>query len=207
MGAITAMLLALALCARAEMTNSDAWKEEKEGPRVNIHEHHEDDPIVKSKHARWFKHNKTRYWKADGEDHHPADQGWEQHHYEHAQTGTDKQEWAHREHGHAMQGGGTLNHHAIREPMMAHVVGVFHPTRLKRHDEGTKQGADHKLYFSYDGRKISPWHDIPLIAGETHRTEKDIAKHGMGKDTDRKSPGAQHLYHMLCETPKGSDTV
>jgi len=39
-------------------------------------------------------------------------------------------------------------------------------------------------FFTYEGENISPWHDIPLVAG--------------------KSPEGDELFHFVCEIPKGT---
>merc|ERR1711964_823050 len=51
----------------------------------------------------------------------------------------------------------------------------------KHIEEGTKGSLDYKMYFEYEGNRISPWHDIPLYANP----EKTVV-------------------NFICEIPKGT---
>lgn len=49
--------------------------------------------------------------------------------------------------------------------------------------EGEKDTLDFKNFITYDGKKISPWHEIPYSAGERN---------------------GEKLLHFICEIPKGT---
>jgi len=59
----------------------------------------------------------------------------------------------------------------------------FDASKVTTKSVGEKDTLDFKLYFEYEGAKISPWHDVPYSAGT--------------KDGER-------LLHFVCEIPKGT---
>jgi len=61
-----------------------------------------------------------------------------------------------------------------------HAFDPIKVTRLKWGPEGT---TEYKHYFQYKGARISPWHEIPMIAGEED---------------------GEKLLHFVCEIPKGT---
>jgi len=59
----------------------------------------------------------------------------------------------------------------------------FDLTKLGTESVGEKDTLDFKLYITYGGQKISPWHEVPYSAGE---------KNG------------EKLLHFVCEIPRGT---
>ena len=86
--------------------------------------------------------------------------------------------------------------------------GVFHRRPFHQHDfdlaklkavhEGTHEqlerapGSSYRVFYEYDGMRISPWHDIPMRAKGSctpHPSKPDCVDN--------------QLFHFLCEIPKG----
>lgn len=63
--------------------------------------------------------------------------------------------------------------------------GAFDLKQLRQVEEGERGSVGYRLFLQYGGKRISPWHDIPLLA----RPDDD------GTPT----------YHFLCEIPKGTN--
>lgn len=62
-------------------------------------------------------------------------------------------------------------------------IEPFDLSKLKTVAEGEEGTMSWKLFFEYDGERISPWHEVPFLAGH----EKD-----------------EKLLHFVCEIPKGT---
>lgn len=60
----------------------------------------------------------------------------------------------------------------------------FDYSKLGKLDEGYHGTQEHKLFITYDGEKISPWHQIPFLAG--------------------REPGGGLLVNFICEIPRGT---
>eukprot|EP00812_Abedinium_dasypus_P003572 NODE_1440_length_1140_cov_580.600922.p1 GENE.NODE_1440_length_1140_cov_580.600922~~NODE_1440_length_1140_cov_580.600922.p1 ORF type:complete len:295 (+),score=123.38 NODE_1440_length_1140_cov_580.600922:70-885(+) len=59
----------------------------------------------------------------------------------------------------------------------------FDLSKLKTKSVGERDTFDFKIFYEYEGERISPWHQIPYIAGEA---------------------GGEMLLHFICEIPKGT---
>jgi inorganic pyrophosphatase len=58
-------------------------------------------------------------------------------------------------------------------------------SKLTTETAGEHPSLDFRVYYNYDGKRISPWHDIPLKA-------------------PARSDEPNGLYHFVCEIPKGT---
>jgi inorganic pyrophosphatase len=64
-------------------------------------------------------------------------------------------------------------------------TATFDKSKLEIETVGEHPGLDFRVFYNYDGKRISPWHDIPVYAGEDAST---------GRKT----------LHFICEIPKGT---
>jgi len=60
----------------------------------------------------------------------------------------------------------------------------FDISKVTTETVGEHPSLDFRVFYNYDGKRISPWHDIPMDAG---------------KDED-----GNQLYHFVCEIPLGT---
>lgn len=60
-------------------------------------------------------------------------------------------------------------------------ISNFDATKITIESVGEHPSLDFRIFYNYDGQRISPWHDIPMSAG----TDEDGNK----------------LYHFICEIP------
>jgi len=57
----------------------------------------------------------------------------------------------------------------------------FNPNEIETIEAGKKGTLEYKMYFEYDGKRLSPWHDIPLYANKE-----------------------ETVVNFICEIPKGT---
>jgi inorganic pyrophosphatase len=63
-------------------------------------------------------------------------------------------------------------------------ISNFDASKITTETVGDHPSLDFRVFYNYDGKRISPWHDIPMSAG--------------------KSEDGQNLYHFICEIPLGT---
>ena len=66
----------------------------------------------------------------------------------------------------------------------SNVVSNFDSDLLVTNSEGVHPSSSFRVFYNYNGRRISPWHDIPMRARQTENGSK--------------------LYHFICEIPLGT---
>lgn len=63
-------------------------------------------------------------------------------------------------------------------------IDAFDASKVEIYTEGEHPSLDFRVFYKYDGKRISPWHDIPMDAGVD-------------------ATGAK-LVHFICEIPLGT---